>query len=244
MAVFYFATEGGDWVECSAPLNVMDPVAVQSADDNCNMIVTGDGIGSSNAWLSPSSECTWGGLACNLNMNIERVQFQRNDVRGTLPSELIQLSQLRFLILEEGILTGTIPSLLGNIVTLEEIDLNYNLMQGPLPESLFSLSNLSQLDLNDNEFTGTISSNFALLTQLSFFQIDQNKFTGTVPENFGSLSLLEVATMENNMLQGTIPATVCQLVSSKLAVLTSDCLLAQGRPSPPYVECSCCTRCY
>lgn len=244
MAVVYFAIGGGDWLECNAPLNVTDTVAVQSADDNCNVIVTDSNLGSSNAWLTSSSECSWGGLACNIDMAVERIQFQRNDVRGTLPSELVLLSQLRFLILEEGILTGTIPSLLGNIITLEEIDLNYNLIQGPLPESLFTLSNLSQLDLNDNELTGTISPNIGQLSQLSFFQIDQNIFTGTIPESFGSLSLLAVATMENNMLNGGMPATVCQLVSSNLAVLTSDCLIAPDRQSPPYVECSCCTRCY
>ena len=243
-AVFYYSTEGNEWIECSAPTNLTDPVTIQAANDKCNVAITGGNSQNSNAWLTGSSECTWGGLGCNSGDAIERIEFERNDVGGTIPSELSRLNQLRFLILEEGILTGTLPSSLGNIRTLEEIDLNFNLLRGTIPETFYKLSMLTQLDLNDNELTGTISSSIGQLSKLAFFQIENNQMTGTLPSSLGNLDVLEVATMNSNQFSGVIPSSVCDRVNSTLAVLATDCLGAPGRPSPPYVECPCCTECF
>jgi len=242
VALFYYATDGGGWAQCSAPANFTDPVAIAYANANCNVSIALLDVAPANAWLTPSSECSWGGLACDANEKLERIEFERNNVGGRLPSELDRLKQLRFLILEEGSLSGTIPSSIGNIQTLEVIDLNYNVLSGSLPENLFRLTNLQQLDINDNELTGTISSSIERMMPLRLIQIENNKMTGTIPSTMGNLKLLEIATMNNNQLSGAMPNTVCQL--PVLAVLTTDCLGAPGRSSPPYVECPCCTQCF
>ena len=157
MAVFYYSTRGDRWTQCSAPDDPSDTDSVQEANDMCMITVPG-GQGS-NAWLTPSNECTWGGIGCSMDDVITRLEMERNGVAGTLPYELNRLQNLRQLILEEGILTGTIPTTLGEVRTLEQIDLNFNLLQGPIPEQIYSLTNLQQLDLNDNELSGTISTN-------------------------------------------------------------------------------------
>jgi len=246
MSVFYFSTRGDRWTECSAPppMNEVDDpeMAMKEANAQCSLKV--DGFESdSNAWLTDGNECGWGGLGCNEDNLVVRIEMEQNGVAGTLPRELTRLQNLSNLILEEGILTGTIPSQLGEIRSLEQIDLNFNLLQGSIPEELYSLPNLRQMDLNDNELTGTISSSISDLTKMSFFQIENNLFTGTVPTSIGALAALEVATMDNNQLSGTMPCSLMSYVGT-LKVLTADCLGAPNRPSPPLVICECCTQCF
>jgi hypothetical protein len=70
MAAFYFATGGGKWDQCNAPTEYT-PEAIAAANDACNRVVTPFpvnnpriGADSTDAWLSPSDTCEWGGLAC------------------------------------------------------------------------------------------------------------------------------------------------------------------------------------
>ena len=53
----------------------------------------------------------------------------------------------------------------------------------------------------------------------------------------------DFATFHRNFFEGTMPAAVCAL---SMDDLTSDCLITEGRDSPPYVECdaNCCTQCF
>lgn len=247
MAVFYFSTRGDRWTQCSAPPppveGVVNPaIAEANANALCSIQVAGY-ESSSNAWLTSESECSWGGLGCNEDKFIVRIEMEQNGVAGTLPYELSRLQNLRNLVLEEGILTGTIPTQLGELQLLEQIDLNFNLIGGPIPEELYSLTNLRQMDLNDNELTGTISTAIGQLLQMSFFQIENNLISGTVPLEIGVLNQLEVATMDNNMLSGTMPCDFMN-ATGKIQVLTLDCLGAPNRPSPPLVICECCTQCF
>jgi len=93
LAVFYFATEGDDWDQCSAPNDLDDPAAIALADANCDRVVTPYGVGndrvgdtSTDAWLGPVNECEWGGVACwggdtpNLNLCIDQLDFGKSCV--------------------------------------------------------------------------------------------------------------------------------------------------------------------
>lgn len=216
MAVFYYSTEGDDWTQCSAPSDFSSETSIAEANANCN-IVAQDGTGS-DAWLTPSSECDWGGAACTDSGFIERIDFgkciwlecgscactnehslisrslfliiERNGIRGSLPSEISRFQELRYLLLEEGLISGTIPADIGFNANLLQLDLNFNKLTGPIPEELYRLSNLEQLDLNDNEFSGTISTNISRLQQLVFLQLENNGFQGMIPEEMGNLFLL------------------------------------------------------
>lgn len=76
-AVFYYSIGGGTWNQCNAPRDLNDLAAVEKANDECNARANTfpDLTGGSNAWLSPSSECEWGGLACYPNGSIGEVSF-------------------------------------------------------------------------------------------------------------------------------------------------------------------------
>eukprot|EP00957_Ditylum_brightwellii_P103166 7862742-Ditylum_brightwellii.AAC.1 len=125
MAVFYFSTGGGYWRECNSPTNPNDVVEVNEKNKQCGIRATDNSH--SDAWLTPSNECLWGGLACD-NMNIIRIQLGDDGLRGSLPTELQHLESLQYLLLEDGRIFGSIPSEYGNLSKLSVIDFNYNLL--------------------------------------------------------------------------------------------------------------------
>ena len=73
VAVFYYSTEGDDWQQCSAPDDFGDLQSIEEANAMCNFTV--EGSDSSDAWLTPSSECDWGGLVCNSNLLTDRIDL-------------------------------------------------------------------------------------------------------------------------------------------------------------------------
>jgi len=68
-------------------------------------------------WLGPvGTECSWAGVSCTrADGNITSLFLQSNQLSGTIPSELGQLTQLTGLILQSNQLSGTIPSELGQL---------------------------------------------------------------------------------------------------------------------------------
>mmetsp|Transcript_20352 Transcript_20352/g.48391 ORF Transcript_20352/g.48391 Transcript_20352/m.48391 type:complete len:551 (+) Transcript_20352:425-2077(+) len=257
LAVMYYSTEGDFWDECF------------DGDVNCGIVdETRPEFDGADPFLAPVNECTWAGITCNsTTLCVTRIEFELNNLAGTIPTELGLLTDLVFLGLEQGSTTGTIPSELGGLSNLNFIDLDFNLLNGSIPSELFGLSNLATLDLNDNDLTGNIDG-FENLVSLTFVQLENNLFTGTLPENLGAVGALGVFTLNNNNFSGTIPTSaglltnlevmtlnnntfvgqmpdeVCALrgppvtADGNLVVLSSDC----GGPNPEII-CTCCSTC-
>jgi len=74
LAVFYYSTNGNDpvndptWKECTGPTQ-FTLSGVNAANDLCSLTTTNstqifpDDVRGTNAWLTPDSECTWGGVS-------------------------------------------------------------------------------------------------------------------------------------------------------------------------------------
>jgi len=252
LAVFYFSTGGGTWNECNAPSNYSDPTEIAHANTNCSILGDGHDVlnavtfQGTDAWLTPSYECNWGGLACrNSTLCLDRIEFETDGLSGTLPFELQNLTELHYLIVEEGTTSGTIPSAFGTFPELIILDLNFNNLTGSIPEDIYNLPLLFQLDLNDNFLSGTISSAIGNLENLQFLQLEVNKFTGTIPETLGNIPNLIVLEVFGNELNGTMPDGICQnrnTQSGFIGRLTADC----DPDDVPRVDCpvpECCTAC-
>jgi len=72
MGVFYYSTRGNRWRQCRAPTDFSDPVAIEQSNLECNIALP---QGGSDGWLTPSSECNWGGLQCNEENLVSRIDF-------------------------------------------------------------------------------------------------------------------------------------------------------------------------
>ena len=275
MAAFYYATNGDEWKECSANTmnnntctrtitaqssEVLSFVIEQAFNDESSTTTTtehGRKIGT-KSWLSDTPTCDWGGLGCShtsvgndSNNNeegyytIDHIEFEDNNLDGTLLPELSTLHNLKFLILEKGKLHGSIPSSYGSLSNLRVLDMDYNQLTGTLSSELYDLVELRELDLNDNRLNGTIGVEIGRLSELVYLQLDNNEFSGDIPMEVGELMELTWAVFHGNNFSGEIPLSVCENKDDgagsnqgKITLLTADCLEDDGP-----VVCSCCDYC-
>ncbi len=153
----------------------------------------------------------------NLLRDLETLDLADNQFGGQLPF-LGDLSRLEFLDLGDVVggnnLTGTLPDWLGDLTTLQTLLLADNQFRGEIP-FLGRLTSLTHLDLSDNELTGEIPDlrTLKLLKILTLGTLfGGNKLKGDFPNWLGQLTSLtnismasQTATDPNAGLSGVLP---------------------------------------
>ncbi|MED6201312.1 hypothetical protein PIB30_093639, partial [Stylosanthes scabra] len=102
--------------------------------------------------------------------SIYDIDLSRNNLSGTIPTELFMFTRLQSLNLSHNMFLGVIPRDIGNLTQLESLDLSCNLFSGQIPQSISGLSFLEVLNLSYNNFEGKIPSGTQLegFTNLSY----------------------------------------------------------------------------
>ena len=115
------------------------------------------------------------------NGHVTEIRMLFNNLQGTLPTTLSDLTQLKVLELSFNKLKGTIPASITSIETLEILALNGNAIEGAIPMNIGSLSNLKQLHLSSNQLNGTLPTTLNELEQLEVFNVFDNQLNGDLP---------------------------------------------------------------
>ena len=115
----------------------------------------GPGWTDSTNWKTSAPLGEWHGVTTDTAGRVTRLELPANDLAGSIPAALGDLTLLRVLhlghrVVEMGrivtnTLTGPLPDELGSLASLERLDLNWNPLTGRLPKSLLQLSRLRQL---------------------------------------------------------------------------------------------------
>ncbi|XP_027166043.1 MDIS1-interacting receptor like kinase 2-like [Coffea eugenioides] len=183
-----------------------------------------------------SSPCTWAGVSCNidgsvnrLNLtnsnvsttlsdfpfsslpNLEYVDLSMNELFGSIPPQIGNLSKLIYLDFSFNQLSQEIPPEIGLLRNLQVLHLNENQLSGPIPVELSHLVCLTELVLNTNNISGTISSSLANLRNLTYLSLYENLLSGSIPPEIGNLSNLVTAFLSSNLLTGSIPPVLGNL---------------------------------
>nr|XP_043618091.1 receptor-like protein EIX2 [Erigeron canadensis] len=103
---------------------------------------------------------------------VTTLDLSGNCFSGHIPSDLMNLEELRYLNLSGNKLSGKIPDNIGHMRLLESLDLSSNLLEGEIPWSISNLTFLNWFDVSDNGLTGRIPSS----TQIQSF--NESSFTG------------------------------------------------------------------
>src|SRR2546426_331931 len=140
-------------------------------------------------WLGAvGTECTWYGVRCNsARSNITSLTLDVNQLGGSIPTEIGNLTNLEILDLFRNQLSGSIPAQLGNLTNLKKLGLGYNQLSGSIPAELGNLISLKDLDLFSNQLTGSIPPELGNLTHLESLALFSNRLTGRIPAQLGNL---------------------------------------------------------
>ena len=101
-----------------------------------------NGVNWTNArnWLSDDPLNYWYGVVTDCSGHVISVDLRRNGLRGTIPPEI------------------------GNVTNLKRLRFSLNQLSGPIPAELGRLTRLQFIDFRDNQLSGSIPEQLGLLT--------------------------------------------------------------------------------
>ena len=114
----------------------------------------GDNWTNNTNWKTAVPLSTWRGVTTNSDGRVTQLYLSQNNLTGTIPTQLGNLTSLTRLDLSVNGLTGTIPTQLGNLTSLQTLSLWGNELSGEIPAELGNLTSLTRLSLNQNNLTG------------------------------------------------------------------------------------------
>ena len=162
-----------DLTACSAsrvvPEPTLNPGLVQDCEALLGMRDKLAGSGSLN-WNTDTSIRQWEEVALDGSpLRVHGLNLGFNGLTGTLPPELGQLTELRWLDLYHvsdsppSILTGAIPPELGNLTKLESLRIGRNFLSGNIPPELGEMASLRTLEIGPHFLSGCIPEGLSQL---------------------------------------------------------------------------------
>ena len=163
-------------------------------------------------WLSNRPLGEWHGVTTDNDGRVTQIFLRENNLEGSIPAELGNLSRLTHLYLYRNRLSGEIPSELGNLSSLKWLSLDANELNGEIPSTFGNLSNIERMYLFSNQLSGEIPSELGNLSNLEVLALDDNELSGEIPASLGNLTnLRERLSLSSNQLSGEIPSELGNL---------------------------------
>jgi len=184
-----------------------------AALDNLYQYTNGDSWHTNDSW-NDSHVCNRFGITCNTNeTHVVGINFFGNNLIGSLPESLKNLTQLQILVLANNSISGGLPSALATFDQLIYLDLSGNRFSGNIPSYIWQLKNLTHLNLSDNNLAGELQVNCTQDSLLQVLNISKNAFVGTIPNCFGQMITLSTLYLSDNQFSGSIPSNLSQLIN-------------------------------
>lgn len=202
----------------------------------------GDNWNRNDNWCSDKPLNEWYGVTTNYTTGrVSEISLPENNLSGTLPDEIKQLTALHTLNLNfnnfteipaiigeiqsleyfsmysntspGSPLSGNIPSSLGNLLNLKRLSINGDF--GPLPDELGSLTQLEWLDIGGSWYGRSISEPIPSWIQkfkkLQYLALGSLNLSGDIPNWIYDLTELQELHLPCNALTGTISENICNL---------------------------------
>ena len=124
-------------------------------------------------WLNDIPIAQWHGVTTNENGRVTKLNLDNNNLTGSIPPELVALSELTELSLSGNSLRRSIPPDLGGLVYLERLDLSDNQLTGAIVPEMSKLVHLEELDLSNNmRMWGPLPNDLRHLVRLRVLRLE------------------------------------------------------------------------
>ena len=214
-AALLLLTGGNAYAQGSVATDRVALVALYNATDGANWT-------NNTNWLSNEALSEWYGIRTDASGRVVQLSLIQNELSGTIPAALVDLTHLQKLFLMQNTLSGTIPVELGNLTSLLVLALDENELSGTIPVELGNMTSLQQLSLSQNELSGTIRVELGNLTNLQILYLSQNELSGTIPVELGNLTSLRHLSLWSNELSGGIPVELGKLTNLQILYLSQN----------------------
>ncbi|KAL4322541.1 receptor-like protein 12 [Arachis ipaensis] len=156
---------------------------------------------------------------------------QNQNLQGTLPASIGNLTNLAYLALEDNSFHGEIPQSLFRLENLEHLSLSYNFFEGSLALDMFlKLKMLNGLHLSGNKlslFSQNRYVNLTILPPIQRLELSGCNLAGEVPTWIMNLTTLSHLDLSRNNLQGEIPYFFFRLENLTVLELANNILEGQ-----------------
>ena len=183
--------------------------------DDCNALLTARDTLAGTAtinWSKDLAMASWDGIRLGGNpTRVHMILLTDQDLDGTIPAYLRDLTELRRIDLDENDLTGPIPPQLGNLKKLTHLYLFGNELSREIPPELGQMTALQVLYPEDNELTGEVPKEIGNLSNLTQLVLADNQLSGPLPDSLGQLTNLAHLRLRDNDFTGQIPRSLSAL---------------------------------
>lgn len=129
-------------------------------------------------WNSQKSTCSWYGIKCDATgTKITEINLLRNNLKGNLPTQIGNFTDLTLLLLARNDITGRIPTEIQNLKNLTFLNLSQNKITSMT--AIKNLKKLKNLYLRDNKLE-LASKNIATLDSIQILDLSYNNIVGSV----------------------------------------------------------------
>ncbi|XP_059307998.1 receptor kinase-like protein Xa21 [Lycium ferocissimum] len=144
----------------------------------------------------------------NLSTSLKKLLASDCQIKGGIPNEIGNLSNLIFLHLYGNSLSRPIPVTLGSLGRLQQLSLANNRLKGSIGDGQCKLQNLGNINLGENQFSGIVPECFGNVTSLRGIQLNSNRLNSIIPSSLGNLKDLLQLDLSSNNMSGSLPAEI------------------------------------
>ncbi|KAK8358841.1 hypothetical protein V6Z11_A04G051800, partial [Gossypium hirsutum] len=169
---------------------------------NGNNLITGSTTNHQWSFLSSLTNCK----------HLRAIVVSENPLSGVLPTYIGNFSKsLQYFYAYNCEIKGNIPMEIGNLSNMLDLELHHNKLSGFIPTSIGGLRNLQGLDLSSNKLGGPILESLCGLERIYKMDLGLNKLHGSIPYCLGNISALRYLYLDSKNLSSAIPSTLWNL---------------------------------
>ncbi|XP_041026920.1 probable LRR receptor-like serine/threonine-protein kinase At3g47570 [Juglans microcarpa x Juglans regia] len=147
----------------------------------------------------------------NLSLSLQTLYLYDCKLKGSIPTEIGNLSGLTMLTLSSNELRGLIPTTIGSLRMLQGLGLDGNRLKGTIPPELCYLSRLFELFLVGNDLSGHIPRCIDNMTSLRALYLGFNQLTSVIPLSLWRLTHLSKVDFSSNSLSGSLSSEIAKM---------------------------------
>ncbi|USN57192.1 MAG: hypothetical protein H6766_01670 [Candidatus Peribacteria bacterium] len=172
--VLFFSPTYASTLDCSTATNINVPVAECQALLDLYDSTDGANWYTNTNWDTDSDICGWYGLSCDYGdivPHVNQVSLGYNNLIGTLPASLADVTYMQYFSLSDSGITGSLPDSRSAWSNIYSFQISDTQLTGSLPDSWSAWSNINDFDVRNNQISGVLPDSWSAWSNIYGFYV-------------------------------------------------------------------------